>query len=103
MPVQKVVYVCPVCRAEYDDEAEAEECRDNHDVEEDIVYSCEGCGEYFSSYDDAAEHEMHCSKAPKSCVQCAHCDIDWRRHFPCMKYNFDRSTTACAHFEQARR
>ena len=66
--LKKEIYVCPYCDEKYDDECEAQECRDECCMKDDvetsskIVYICEECEEEFDSEEKAIEHEKnHCN------------------------------------------
>lgn len=102
MPYRKKIYICPVCREEFEDEREAEDHLSDHEVDEGIVYDCEYCGEHFETYKEAEKHEVSCACTPPGCESCNHFESGLRRHYPCKRLNLDTDLSPCELYQNAK-
>ena len=99
----KRFYYCPFCDDVYDNELEAEWCRDDCAKKEKIWSTqkivCSACGRYFETEKEFCDHLLGCKG--ETCATCEHCDLEMRRSGPCREMNGSKVIEACSHFVRA--
>lgn len=99
----KRFYYCPFCGDVYDNELEAEWCRDDCAKKEKIWSTqkivCSACGRYFETEKEFCDHLLGCKG--ETCATCEHCDLEMRRSGPCREMNGSKVIEACSHFVRA--